>query len=226
MTSSPVVYLDQGFEVWGSGYNPFEPVLVQVQIGSGVGETATFGVVDANAGGAFRMVLTADEVNGKLGGKADQLIAEGALTLKGIGTDGSSGSTAIRVVAETPAPEAVAEPPSVAASMTIGNIAADGSFQAGVVAKGGELNIFGAGFEPNEHAGLFTVKAISGSSLTEQTITGTSLSRLDNATTDKTGAFLAVIPEVGLDEGLYTLKAVGIFGTIATSPLWVTKAAE
>jgi len=221
MTSSPIVYLDQGIEVWGSGYNAFEPVQVEIQIGGG--QTASLGNVEANGGGAFRMVLTADDVGGMLDAQADRLIAEGALTLMGIGADGSIGSTAIAVVAEAPEAEAA---PSVAASMSVGTVAADGSFTAGGVAEGGELYIVGAGFLPNEHAGMFRVKHVAGSSLTETAISGTSLAQLGTAVTDKAGTFALFVPSVSLEEGFYTVQAVGIFGTIATAPLFVTAAAE
>ena len=232
MTSNPVAYLDQGYEIWGSGYNPFEPVLIQVQIGTGVGETATLGVVDANAGGAFRMVISDALSTTALGGKADALIAEGVVSLKGLGADGGVGSTAIRVVAETPAPPEEEVPPSVAASLLAGSLAADGSFQAGVIAEGGELLVIGGGMEPNEHAGVFWVKELLCTVPTEHGAsceaaggeTGTTLIRMGNGTTDKRGAFSFGQEAISLDVGFYTLKAVGIFGTESTSPLWVTKA--
>jgi hypothetical protein len=223
ITSSPIAYLDQGFEIWGSGFNPFEPVMLQVVLSTGIGgETATLQVVDANAGGSFRYVIKGELSTTALGGKADKAIAAGVVSLKGIGADGSIGSTPIVVIAETPAVEAAPEPKSVAASMMAGGLSADGAFSAGVVTTGGELLVLIGGLEPNEHAQVSYVKALAASTSGEGAVAaGSTLARLGNAITDSSGASSMGVAEVALEPGYYTIKAVGIFGTQATSALWV-----
>ena len=224
MTSSPIAYLDQkGFEIWGSGFNPYEPVMLQVVLSTGIGgETATIKVVDANAGGAFRYVIKDTLSTTALGGKADAAVAAGVVSLKGIGADGSIGSTPLVVIAETPAVEAAPEPPSVAASMMAGGLSADGAFTAGVVHTGGELLVIIGGLHPNEHAQVSYVKALAASTSGEGAVAaGATLVRLGNAITDATGASSMGVAEVALDPGYYTIQAVGIMGTEATSALWV-----
>jgi hypothetical protein len=197
--------------------------MLQVVLSTGIGgETATLKVVDANAGGAFRYVIKDALSTTALGSKADSAVAAGVVSLKGIGADGSVGSTPLVVIAETPAAEVAAAPPSVAASMMAGGLSVDGAFSAGVVSKGGELLVIIGGLEPNEHAQVSYVKALAASQSGEGAVAaGATLSRLGNAITDSSGASSMGVAEVTLEPGYYTIQAVGIFGTQATSALWV-----
>ena len=219
LTSSSTFYLDQGVEIWGSGFNPYEPVLVQVRLSSGIGaQTATLGVADANAGAT------------SIGGKADAIIAAGVVSLVGVGADGSVGSTAITLVTETPVAPEPPEAPSVAGSMIAGGLSDDDVFSAGTVTAGGTLLVMGAGFKANEHAGVFRIKKLACTTAVKHTETCTdlttaadTLTRMGNGTAGKDGSW-SFTTGVSLDPGVYSLKGVGIFGTEASASIWVLEA--
>lgn len=214
-TASPIAYLDQPLVVWGSGYGKFEPVFLQLQGGEGA-SSVVLGFLDANEGGAFMFVT--DGTLGEKGGASALFDADlSAVNLTGEGADGSVGSTAVKLVAETPEPPEVSEPPTVAASAIIGSIAADGSFQVGMVPVGGELFMIGAGFEPREHVGFVWVRGLAPDGELRVSRLGSG-----SASTNESGSFQFNLLDINLDAGFYTVKIFGHLGTQATAPLWVS----
>jgi len=237
-TTSAIAYLDQPLEIWGSGFGPFEPVVIQFEVGFNTHmsnpeygtvkverqgpETITLGFVDASAGGAFSFTT-----DGVLGNKSAtvNLLDFSVVNLMALGLDGSEGSVPLRVIAETPEPPEPPEAPSYVASAIIGNVGADGSFQAGVVPQGGLLVLIGGGFKPLEHTGILYVKGVNDAGEVQSTTLG-------GGTTNERGVFefktLIANPAdaepvgISLDPGFYTVRIFGIFGTEATVPLWVS----
>ena len=77
------------------------------------------------------------------------------------------------------------------------------------VASGGTATIWGAGFEPNESFAIVAAAAADGADVI---IVGYKANAF--------GAF-SITATIGMDDGIYTLKAVGNDGTEASAPLLV-----
>ena len=204
--SSRTMYLDEGFEVSGSGFMPYEPVIVYVDMGPRT--QPNMGFADANSGGAW--ALTIADVS-KLTGttrSGDKMLENGMVTLIGEGADGSRASIPVLALASRPVPPAVAEPPSVASSLV-----------GGTVEKGGILEVIGAGFQPNEQVTMM-VRTGTGAA-------GEELSKVSGApqVCNASGAFTAPI-SAGYDPGIYTLEAMGAGGSVATAAMIVIAAAK
>ena len=121
--------------------------------------------------------------------------AAGYLTLLAEGEDGSLASTPIRIV-------------SSPVSVTV----VDSSLSVKPVRSGDEFTVMGAGFMAGE-ASTISVVGVAGGS--DRILVG--------ATANESGAFMVDAPNP-LDEGVYTLKAVGSRGSSATAALMVCSA--
>jgi hypothetical protein len=197
------VYLDQGLTIWGSGFQPFEPVQVFFDL---QGEPdPNLGFANANGGGAFELSLSAPltAISG-VTRQQSKLLALDAVTIMVKGADGSIGSTPVKVQAE-PSPPVIRPP---AEPVTV-----DASLVAGCVVQGMSLTVWGAGFVPGEVTNVFLVTD-------SQTDGAPVQSAVGSASASSRGAFSADIT-ITVDVGLYALKAVGIRGTEATAPLAV-----
>ena len=98
VTSAPVLYMDGGFEVWGSGFQPSESVEVYFDLD--IGLQVIVGFVDAGPGGAWALEI---ERMASIRGLADnnsKLTHGRPLTLMAEGSEGSRASTPV-VVRET-----------------------------------------------------------------------------------------------------------------------------
>lgn len=203
--SSNVVYLDQGLMVWGSGFQPFEPVQVYFDLQGG--RDPNLGFATANGGGAFELSLGAPL--GDISGVArtrEQLLALDAVTVMVQGADRSFASTPAKVIAETPAP-IIRQP---APPVTV-----DASLMAGCVTAGMEISLMGSGFKPGEATNFFLVTGAQADGAPVQ-------SSIGSAVANDRGALQADIGvDAGTESGLYGIKAAGIRGTEATAPLMV-----
>ncbi len=202
MTDKNIAYLDEGLIVVGSGFQPFEPVQVFLDLGSV--NTANLGFVDATEGGAF--VLNVDNLGAisRVDQHKDALLAAPAVTLKVNGVDGSLASTPVMIQASAPPPEfrPPAEEPSPATSLV-----------AGCVVPGESITLWGAGYDAGANISvlLITGAAAGGAPIR---------SAVASSRTNSNGAF-SIDVMIDRDVGVYTLEALGTDKNFATAPLAV-----
>jgi len=245
MVSKPVMYLDQGITVAGSGFNAWEPVVVSIELGesqfydpvkgSQYLYNPTLGQADSNGGGAWTLTVEGplNEVGSIAGGGSrglsniDRMLEAGVVTVLAVGQDGSMASWPVAVVAETPVVEAET-PPSIATSLIVAPVVA-----------GGEVSVYGAGFGPKERFSLVAVTGIGkGTSYGKQ---GQAYGFYDKGTLAPSGVFERLGLTLGMAEetgafmvsisptqapGIYTLEAVGVEGSYATAPLVILAEAK
>ncbi len=123
--------------------------------------------------------------------------ASGYVTLLAEGEDGSLASSPVRLV-------------SSPVSVTV----VDSSLSVKPATAGDDFTVMGAGFMPGEAATVSVVGIAGGS---DRILVG--------ATANDSGAFMVDAPNP-LDEGVYTLKAVGSRGSSATAALMICAAPE
>jgi hypothetical protein len=201
VVSSQILYLDQAFTIWGSGFQKFEPVILYLDL-AGTG-APNLGFADADAGGTFTMAIAKPDAISGVASNAAALAAAGALSLRADGFDGSAASAPVVVVAVTPVPPAVPDPPSTGTSLV-----------AGAVAQGGTITIYGAGFVPGELVSLFL--------LSDTTADGVPL-RINLGSDTASGAgTVSVVATPTVDPGVYTVDGLGDKGSNTSAPLVVT----
>jgi hypothetical protein len=197
MVASPVIYLDKGLTVAGSGFKAFEAIEVVFDLGI---QQPSIGFANADAGGAWTLQTTRLDKMRSIDLVATKLTASSVLTFLAQGVDGSKASTPVMVMAESPE-VVVVEAPSVGASLV-----------AGIVKQGGTVTVAVAGFKPNEVIGyLLTTGESNGLPIRRQLVAGSA---------GPTGAATKNI-RITLDPGVYTLEAIGVSGTLATAALIV-----
>ena len=201
--SSNPVYLDQGLTIRGSGFQPFEPVQVFLDLQGG--NDPNLGFATANGGGAFELSL-AGPLTAIRGVTRTQstLLALDAVTVMARGADGSMGSSPVAIREETPDP--VIRPPNPPVTV-------DATLVAGCVVQGMSATVWGSGFKPGEVASIFLVTDSLADGAPVQSAVGSS-------TASSRGTIQADVT-ITADFGLYGLKAAGIRGTEATAPLVV-----
>jgi hypothetical protein len=132
-TTNSTMTVDDSFSVWGSGFNPGEPVIIQILIDNKI--RPILGSLTANASGgisgSFDGLKQADGVDAKAVGDIRSLIA--------VGADGSVASTPVNIVKSRVAA------PSVSSSLT-----------SVTVAKGNTVTVKGAGFIGSEPVTIST----------------------------------------------------------------------
>ena len=143
MVSMHMLSMAEPFEVWGSGFKPGEPVVIQLRIdetlspiiGGGRGAQTS-----ANAGGAFAMsfdfISQDPDTQSRAGGMA---------TVFAQGSDGSRASAPVMII---DAPAGVTTPSS--------------SLAANPVEPNESTTIWGAGFMPGEFVSVLAVGASAG----------------------------------------------------------------
>ena len=220
MVSTPIMYLDQGIMVAGSGFKKFEPVEVSFQIGA-VHLNPILGYTDANESGAW--VLDIPGPVGKVASvskKTQALLDLGTVTILATGGDRSMSSQPVMVAAAAPVAEIPPPPLYQDSTLVI----------AGPVEVDGEVAAYGAGFHPFEQYSLMITYGVGESKtydtdddgVLDTTVEGTGLPLkrpvvIGQAT--KTGAFMAVIRGI-FEPGIYTLEAIGADGSAASAP-WI-----
>jgi hypothetical protein len=197
MVSSPIVYLDQGLTIAGSGYKSFETVEVYFQLGH---VQPSLGTAQADPGGAWTLqVGTLKDIRAvKI--QTVNLTGQPVVTLEAAGSEGSKASTPVMAMAEKP-PTVVTPAPPVGASLV-----------AGTVEKGTTITFWGAGYQPNESI-FFMVITGESSGVPVRTV-------LRAGKAAATGAVTLDLT-INLDPGLYTLEGIGAQGSLATAPLIV-----
>jgi hypothetical protein len=202
MTDKNVVYLDEGLTVVGSGFQPFEPVQVFLNLG-GV-NTANLGFVDATQGGAFVLNVESVGAVSRVDRHKDALLAAPAVSLIVNGVDGSRASTPVMIQASAPPPEFRPPPeePSPATSLV-----------AGCVVPGETITLWGAGYDAGANVSVLLITgAASGGAPIRSAVA--------SSKTNSNGAF-SVDVMIDRDVGLYTLEALGTDKNFATAPLAV-----
>lgn len=179
--------------VRGSGFLPGEPVVLQLKVDENL---------SIIAGGARGAQVQANEAGAfsisfdEIGGApASQARAIGERTFLAHGSDGSRASV----------PVTVASAPELMTSV-------DTSLLASATPPGEPITIWGAGFMPDEVVSLIAVGAAEGGG---NRIFG-------GETANASGAF-TVDAANPLEEGVYTLRAVGNMGSTATAPLVIAE---
>jgi hypothetical protein len=176
-SASLTVYLEADTQVWGSGFQPFEPVTVYFDLDNAenvaAGITLILGVTTADGGGAFRLTASgySDKVsfqpytfNGE-GNNAQALMeritAGSVVSLVAAGADGTKASTPVLVKDGAPkAAPAKVEPGT--GSALVGMMNADGSFTSAMVEVGEDITVVAAGLTP----GSLTLVALDGAGVT------------------------------------------------------------
>jgi hypothetical protein len=132
-TTHSTITVDDSFSVWGSGFKPGEPVIIQILIDNKI--MPILGSLTANASGgisgSYDGLNQEDGVNAKAVGDIRSLVANGA--------DGSYASTPVNIV------KSRVDSPSVSSSLT-----------SVTVAKGSTVTVKGAGFLTSEPVTIST----------------------------------------------------------------------
>ena len=187
--------IDEPLEIWGSGFNSEEQVILRLLIDDvnqpiiGGGRGAQ---VIANESGAF--AVNFDEID------ADAA-ALGIRTIIAEGAEGSRASVPVMIIDARPEPPEPPKPPEPISPST--------SLAAIPVEPGDDTTIWGAGFKPNEAVEILAIAVSDGQ---DRIIVG--------GQANEFGAF-QMIATIDLDTGVYTVKAVGDTGSEATAPLLV-----
>ena len=234
------VYLDQGITVVGSGFQPWEPVVVSIDLGPPVQYydpkkgsqyflSPILGQSDSNSGGAFTMTLEGplSELKG-VSKNMTRLSEASVVTILAEGQDGSKASSPVTLVAETPAADETAAS-SVATSLTVAPVVA-----------GGSTTVYGAGFNSRDRVSIVAITGIGeakswgsmGASYLDFNRGGVAGSGafervgLTSGAAEKSGAFaLSISP--GMSPGVYTIEAYGTdSGAVATAPLVILAEAK
>jgi len=190
MVASPVVFLDKGLTIAGSGFRAFEAVEVFFELG---GVQPSLGFAQADAGGAWTLNVPRLDGIRKIKTAVTKLIGSPVLTLMAEGVDGSEASTPVMAVAESPA--AAAEPPSVGASVV-----------AGTASQGGTITVTVAGFGDGEGITILLTTGVN------------QKPRIGVINAGPTGAATKdILLRSKYGPGVYTLEAIGSSGTLATA---------
>ncbi len=190
--SKSKVTMSEEFSVSGSGFQPNEPVVIQLRIDSTLSPIIGGGrgsQVTANGAGAFEVSFDFVSEKGAIISRAG-----GPSTVFAQGGKGSKASAPITIVSRAAAP--------------VGTVSA--SLAATPAEAGGTSLVYGAGFEAGEMVSIIGVGAADG---VDKIMAG--------GEANASGAFQIDV-KATLDAGLYTLTARGSSNSEATAPLLVT----
>ena len=187
--------LDESLTVTGSGFRPGEPVTLMLVVNQNLQAIIGGGrraQTQASSAGTFSIDF--DSIGGDFkGATRERALSDGGRkAVLASGADGSRATIPVRVVG---------------ASQGVRSTSA--SLVASQTASGGESTVVGAGFQADE---FVTILAVGASSGQDRIIGG--------GAANEFGAF-SVMVSVGLDDGLYSLMAVGDRGTEASGALFV-----
>lgn len=218
MVDSPVLYLDRGVVIAGSGFRKFEPVAVFLDVDGRA--QPLLGSTDSSIVGSWHISVPNLSSNPTIAANLDALTAAGVVTVRANGADGSEATFPVSVQARAPALEL---PFVNRASLT-----------GGVVEAGGTLMLYGAGYGASEPVTIlinFTDAEIE-ASRTEGRLPNRDLGKA--VASRATGAFAREITlprgctiEVTtkcLTPGVYTVWGTGFDGSHAAAAVIVTVA--
>ena len=187
--------LDESLSISGSGFRPGEPVTLLLVVNQNLQAMIGGGrraQTQASSAGTFSIEF--ESVGGDFkGATRERALGDGGRkAVLASGADGSKASIPVRVVGSSQGVRKTSA--SLVASST---------------SSGGDSTVVGAGFQAEEFVTILAVGASSG----QDRIVG-------GGAANDFGAF-SVIVSVTLDDGLYTLTAVGDKGTEASGALFV-----
>lgn len=205
------IYIDWGDDltIRGSGFHPFEPVQVYIDLEGG--PDPNLGFATANGSGAFGLVLEAPL--GAIPGidrTRDTLLSLDAVTVMARGADGSLAS----------APARIADMPFYHWHPPLPPATVDAKLVASCAIIGEEATVWGSGSKPGEAMRIFLITGSRADGAPVQSLVG-------SAVANSRGAFQATIEieesigDTDIEPGLFALKSAGIRGTEATAPLLV-----
>jgi len=206
MVSSPIVYLDQGLMVAGSGFKPFESVEVYIQLGH---TQPSLGSAQADPGGAWVLQVGTLKTIRAIKIQSNNITNPPAVTLEAAGSEGSKASTPVIAMAEKPAPPAALELPPVGASIVV----------PGTVVPDGPFTIHGAGFGSEALVSVF----LQYYGTESWDIGGARSALLGSVKASKIGTWSMDRTFVQFGPGLYAVKAFGVNGELAYAPLIVVE---
>ncbi len=158
------LFLDSTANIWGSGFEKFEPLSIYVDLDNAPdvakGVNLVIATATADEGGAWSAaadpaVFTASVVfqpdtfkgNPNLAKRFFAGVQAGAImSLVALGEDGTKASTPILVKAQGPIPP-IAAPTAAKGSILVGSTTADGTFVNGLAEEGGDITVIAAGFD-------------------------------------------------------------------------------
>jgi hypothetical protein len=187
--------LDESLSISGSGFKPGEPVTLLLVVDQNLQAMIGGGrraQTQASSAGTFSIDF--DSIGGTFKGDTrERALGDGGRkSVLASGADGSKASIPVRVFGSSQGVR------TTSASLVASN-----------TASGGDSTVVGAGFQAEEFVTILAVGASSG----EDRIVG-------GGEANEFGAF-SVMVSVTLDDGLYTLSAVGDKGTMASGALLV-----
>ncbi len=187
--------LDESLSISGSGFKPGEPVTLLLVINQNLQAMIGGGrraQTQASSAGTFSIDFESVGADFKGATRERALGDGGRKSVLASGADGSKATIPVRVVGSAQ-----------------GVRSSSASLVASRVASGSESTVVGAGFQADE---FVTILAVGASAGQDRIIGG--------GAANEFGAFSLMV-SVGMDDGLYTLMAVGDKGTEASGALFV-----
>ena len=194
-TDKMVFGLDESLSISGSGFKPGEPVTLLLVVNQNLQAMIGGGrraQTQASSAGTFSIEFESIGGDFKRATRERALSDGGRKAILASGADGSKATIPVRVVGSSQGVRSTSA--SLAASQT---------------ESGGESTVVGSGFQAEE---FVTILAVGASSGQDRIIGG--------GAANEFGAF-SVMVSVAMDDGLYTLMAVGDKGTQASGALLV-----
>ena len=187
--------LDESLSITGSGFRPGEPVTLLLVVNQNLQAMIGGGrraQTQASSAGTFSIEF--ESIGGAFkGATRERALGDGGRkSVLASGADGSKASIPVRVVGS-----------SQGVRSTSGSLVASG------VESGGESTVVGAGFKAGEFVTILAVGASAG----QDRIVG-------GGAANEFGTFSLMV-SIGLEDGLYTLTAIGDKGTQASGALFV-----
>ena len=190
--------MDAGLTVDGSGFRRYETIDLVFALRA---TTPVIATIQADDAGSFTVnVPTLGSIR-KVHTNASTILSTNVITLRAEGSDGSLASVPVRVV------EASAPAPGPAAS-------ASANLTGGTVANESQITVYASGFRGGEGITFIIQTGTTADGISQfsplQSGVATGAGALEKKLSIRTGA------------GLFTLKAIGATGTVATSAVTVT----
>ena len=209
MVDSPVLYLNRGVVIAGSGFRKFEPVAVFLDVSGTL--QPLLGSADSSVVGSWVISVPPLSSNPVIAANMDAMTAAGVVTVRANGADGSEATFPVSVMASAPALD-----------LPFVNTA---SLMGGMGESGGTVTLYGSGYLGGENVILSInwTEAEIEASRTEGRLPSNRLG--SRVASRATGAFAheMTIPDF-LTPGVYTVFAIGADGSSASASVIVTEA--
>ena len=190
--------MDAGLTVDGSGFRRYETIDLVFALRA---TTPVIATIQADDAGSFTVNVPTLSSIRKVHTNASTILSTNVITLRAEGSDGSLASVPVRVVAASP------PAPGPAAS-------ASANLTGGTVANESQITVYASGFRGGEGITFIIQTGTTADGISQfsplQSGVATGAGALEKKLSIRTGA------------GLFTLKAIGATGTVATSAVTVT----